>query len=253
MSETLKRALGLLEQISRQPATLDEIAAGAEAHKTTVMRQLHTLEECRFAVRDSRGRYRLGSKVFELSALAMEQRGIVSVARPHLEELNRATGQTVHLAAFEGPDVVYVDKLESHHAVRMYSRVGLTAALHATAVGKVLVADLPRERQEHIAASLNYHRYTENTVSSPEEYLAALAEVAERGYALDEREHEEFVHCVAAPIRDASGRVVAAASTSVPVVLLDFEGLLGLVPSLLSTTEAISADLGWNPQERNPA
>ncbi|WP_010525526.1 IclR family transcriptional regulator [Nesterenkonia sp. F] len=250
MSESLRRALTLLDQLAHEPSTLDEIAGRTDAHKTTVMRQLHTLEDCRFVVRDARGRYRIGSKVLELSALALEERSIVSVARPHLQQLNRATGHTVHLAAFEGPDVVYIDKLESRHAVRMYSRVGLTAPLHATAVAKVLIADLPAARREHIATSLDYRRFTDQTISGPQEYLAALDDVAARGWAMDDREHEEFVHCVAAPVRDASGRAVAAVSTSVPVVLADSEQLLALVPSLTAVAEAASADLGWNPTER---
>lgn len=251
MSESLRRALRLLDHLAHEPATLDEIAAQVESHKTTVMRQLHTLEDARFAVRDEHGRYRIGSKVLELSALALEQRGIVSVARPHLQQLNTTTGHTVHLAAFDGPDVAYIDKLESRHAVRMYSRVGLTASLHATAVAKVLLADLPRARRRQIAETLDYRRFTDRTVSSPEQLLSALDDVAARGWAMDDREHEEFVHCIAAPVRDASGCAVAAISTSVPVVLLDADGLLDLVPVLTTAADAISADLGWNSNERN--
>lgn len=249
MSTALTRALGLLDIIAAGPKSLDEIAKASNVHKTTVMRQLHTLEECRFAMRNQKGEYLLGSKLFELSALAIEQRDIVSTAHPYLSALNQRTGHTVHLAAFEGPEVVYIDKLESHHSVRMYSRVGLTAALHATAVAKVLLADLPESRRTHIAESLDYHRFTQHTISSPEEFLAALNKVANDGFAFDDREHEEFVHCIAAPVRDSSGQVVAAVSCSVPVVLLEQAELLALVPELKSCTEAISTSLGWNPTE----
>ncbi|MFJ2619803.1 IclR family transcriptional regulator [Glutamicibacter sp. NPDC087344] len=251
MSETLKRALGLLDLVAVEPMSLDELAAQRQVHKTTIMRQLHTLEECRFVVRNGHGKYQLGSKLFELSSLALEQRNIVHVARPHLTALNRLTGHTIHLAAFEGPEVVYIDKLESRHAVRMYSRIGLTASLHATAVAKVLLCDLPIERQEHIAQSLNYHRFTQHTVSNSEEFLRALAATRAQGFAFDDREHEEFVHCVAAPIRDATGHVVAAISCSVPVVLLNKTDLLALVPDIKSAAEAISADLGFVSIERN--
>ncbi|GAA1414873.1 IclR family transcriptional regulator [Glutamicibacter uratoxydans] len=251
MSATLKRALGLLDLVAIEPKSLDELAADSQVHKTTIMRQLHTLEECRFVVRNDQGKYQLGSKLFELSSLALEQRNIVHVARPHLTALNRSTGHTVHLAAFEGPEVVYIDKLESRHAVRMYSRIGLTASLHATAVAKVLLCDLPIERQEHIAQSLNYHRYTQNTLSNADDFLTSLDTVRRQGFAYDDREHEEFVHCVAAPIRDATGHVVAAVSCSVPVVLLNKEELLALVPDIKSAAEAISSDLGYVSIERN--
>lgn len=248
MSETLKRALGMLDFIAGEPKSLDAIASESKVHKTTVMRQLHTLEECRFVMRTAQGEYKLGSKLFELSSLALEQRSIVQVAHPHLTALNRLTGHTVHLAAFEGPEVVYIDKLESRHSVRMYSRIGLTASLHATAVAKVLLADLPVERQQHIAETLNYHRFTEHTIGDAAALMDSLARVKAQGYAFDDREHEEFVHCVAAPIYDATGSVAAAVSCSVPVVLLSQPELLALVPEIKSAAEAISADLGYVPR-----
>ncbi|HEY8294601.1 MAG TPA: IclR family transcriptional regulator, partial [Micrococcaceae bacterium] len=154
MSQSLGRALDLLAELAKQPATLDELAAKATVHKTTIMRLLHALEEKRFVVRDDGQRFRLGSKFFELSSKALEQRDIRTIAHPHLAELNARTGHTVHLAAFEGNEVVYIDKFESNHPVRMYSRVGLTAALHSAAVAKVLLADMPRVRQERIAEGL---------------------------------------------------------------------------------------------------
>ncbi|HEV7167141.1 MAG TPA: IclR family transcriptional regulator [Micrococcaceae bacterium] len=252
MSQSLGRALDLLAELAKKPATLDELSATAAVHKTTVMRLLHAMEEKRFVVRDDAHRFRLGSKFFELSSKALEQRDIRTVAHPHLAELNARTGHTVHLAAFEGNEVVYIDKFESHHPVRMYSRVGLTAALHSAAVAKVLLADMPRARQESIAQGLDYVKLTQSTLSTPEQLLAELEQVKQQGWAHDNAEHESFVHCIAAPIRDASGRVIAAASFSVPVVLLGYDDLLKLLPDLIAGTEAISEDLGWaNPERTN--
>lgn len=251
MSQSLVRALELLAKLAEQPATLDELASTSTVHKTTVMRLLHSLEGEHFLVRNAAGQFQLGRKLFELSSRALEQRDLRQVARPHLARLNDATGHTVHLAQLEGAEVVYIDKFESHHPVRMYSRIGLTASLYSAAVAKVILADMPRSRQEQIAAGLDYIRMTETTLTSPEALLAELVEVREQGWAHDKSEHESFVHCIAAPIRDASGRVVGAASFSVPVVMLDYEGLLKLLPVLIQGTEAISKDLGWVSNERN--
>jgi len=250
MSQSLLRALDLLAELAEQPATLDELSSKATVHKTTVMRLLHALEEQHFLVRNDAQQFQLGRKFFELSSRALEQRDIRAVARPHLARLNDATGHTVHLAELEGAEVVYIDKFESHHPVRMYSRIGLTAALHSAAVAKVILADMPRARQENIAAGLDYVKMTENTLTTPAELLAELELVGKQGWAHDKSEHESFVHCIAAPIRDASGRVVAAASFSVPVVLLSYEDLLKLLPVLQAGTDAISKDLGWVPTER---
>lgn len=85
---------------------------------------------------------------------------------------------------------------------------------------------------------------TANTITSAERYLAELDRVREQGYAVDRNEHEDFIHCIGAPVRDDGDEVVAAVSLSVPDVLLDFDGLLGLVDDLLSTAGRISAELG---------
>jgi len=251
VSQSLMRALDLLAALAAEPATLDELASEASVHKTTIMRLLHAMEAKRFVVRDDEQRFRLGPKLFELSSLALEQRDIRKMAHHHLADLNIRTGHTVHLAELEGNEVVYIDKFESRHPVRMYSRIGLTAALHSAAVSKVLLAAMPRARKERIAADLNYDKATENTLTSPEALLAELEKVGRQGWAHDNAEHEAFVHCIAAPIRDASGEVVAAASCSVPVVMLDYEGLLALLPDLKASTDAISRDLGWIDHERN--
>jgi len=245
MSQSLLRALDLLTSLAAGPATLDELSSTAEVHKTTVMRLLHSLEDRKFVVRDGQQRYRLGPRLFELSSLALEQRDIRSSAHAHLLRLNEVTGHTVHLAALEGRDIVYIDKLESRHPVRMYSRIGLTAALHAAAVSKVIFADLPPEQRQALAEGLDYRKYTENTILDPDTFLRELEQVAEQGWALDAEEFEEFVHCVAAPIRDASGTVVAAVSCSVPTVMLDRDGLLGLLPALQECTRTVSAELGY--------
>jgi DNA-binding IclR family transcriptional regulator len=127
----------------------------------------------------------------------------------------------------------------------MYSRIGRRAPLHCTAVAKVLVAAMPPDRRDAVAQSITYEKMTPNTITTPRAYLAELARVAERGYAVDDEEHEEHIHCVAAPIRDARGEVVAAMSLSVPQLVLDLDGLLALVPTLLAAAAQASAECGF--------
>jgi DNA-binding IclR family transcriptional regulator len=131
--------------------------------------------------------------------------------------------------------------------VRMYSRIGRRAPLHCTAVAKVLLAALPPEERARVAGGLDYPRLTANTITTPRALLAELARVAERGYAVDDAEHEELVHCVAAPVRGPHGAVLAALSLSAPQVLLDLDGLLELVPVLLAAARRASVDCGWSP------
>ncbi|SDD07705.1 IclR family transcriptional regulator [Actinokineospora iranica] len=245
MSQSLDRALTVLAALAEGRRTLDELAATVGVHKTTVLRLLRTLETHRFVHRDDIRHYRLGTALFDLANRALDDRDVRRCAEPALRALNERTGHTVHLASYEGGEVVYIDKYESTHQVRMYSRVGKRAPLHCTAVAKVLVAAFESSRRREIAESVQYTAMTENTITTPEAYLAELAAVADRGWALDDSEHEDFIHCVAAPIRGARGEVLAAASVSVPKVLLDHDGLLALVPDLLTATEQASHACGW--------
>jgi DNA-binding IclR family transcriptional regulator len=167
------------------------------------------------------------------------------LAAPHLAALNQVHGHTVHLAAYVDSSVVYIDKYDSRHPVRMASRIGAVAPAHCTAVGKILLAGLPPARRKVAIERLGFERCTPNTITDAELFAAELDRVAAQGHAQDRAEHEEYINCIAAPIRDAAGDVLAAVSISVPEPVLGFEGVLALLPDLLATAGAASAELGW--------
>ena len=242
MSQSLSRALRILTRLGDGEQSLDDLAGELGVHKTTVLRLLRTMEADGFVRHDAGHRYSLGARLFALADAAGEQYVVRRVAAPHLRELNRKTGQTVHLAAYENGQVLYIDKLDSVHAVRMYSQVGVPAMLHCTAVGKVLLAALPEGQRATVLAGLNYHRYTDRTITEPDRLRAELDRIREQGWAQDHAEHESFINCVGAPVTDGTGRVVAAVSISVPDVLLSHDQVLALLPDLLTTAAAISND-----------
>ncbi|GAB2632541.1 IclR family transcriptional regulator [Kribbella swartbergensis] len=242
MSQSLARALQILASLGEGNRSLDQLATELGVHKTTVLRLLRTMEADRFVRRDESHRYRLGSRLFALADAAREQHVVRAVAAPHLRELNQKTGQTVHLAAWENGEVVYIDKLDSVRSVRMYSQVGVPAALHCTAVGKVLLAAQPKRQREALLAAIDYHAFTPRTITDADALRAELDDVLAKGWAQDRAEHESFINCIGAPVTDHAGRVVGAVSVSVPDVLLNYEQVLELLPDLLATTRAISAD-----------
>lgn len=244
MSQSLERGLAALTALAEGPQTLDGLAQRLGVHKTTAMRLLRTLETGRFVRREDVHRYRLGSAVFALAHQALDDLDARDVARPFLTALGERSGHTVHLATLDEDQVVYVDKVDSIHPVRMYSRIGRRAPLHCTAVGKVLVADLPQQRRERLAQRITYPKLTPSTIDSPGRYLAELERVRAQGYSTDRSEHEEFTHCIAAPVRNHRGEAVAAMSISVPKVLLSWEDLLGWLGDLRSTAAEISRELG---------
>jgi len=242
MSQSLGRALQILASLGEGERSLDQLATELGVHKTTVLRLLRTMETERFVRRDPAHRYRLGSRLFALADVAREQHVVRDVAAPHLRELNQKTGQTVHLAAWENGEVVYIDKLDSVRSVRMYSQVGVPAALHCTAVGKVLLAAQPKRQREALLASMDYHVYTPHTITDLDALRDELDDVRARGWAQDRAEHESFINCIGAPVTDHDGRIVGAVSLSVPDVLLNYDQVLELLPDLLATATAISAD-----------
>jgi DNA-binding IclR family transcriptional regulator len=210
-----------------------------------VLRLLRTLAEDGFVFRDGTHRYHLGSRLFELSARALDQREVRQIAAPHLAAFNRRHGRTTHLAVLEAGEVVYIDKLESHDQIRMYSRIGLRAPLHSTAVAKVLLADLPDDELAVVVAGIEFTPLAANTITDPSEFLAEIARVRAQGWAGDREENEPSINCLAAPVRGASGRVLAAVSVSVPEIVLPYQQLLELLPALLDVTTTISRDCGW--------
>lgn len=243
MSQSLARALQLLDLLGEGGRSLDELAQSVGVHKTTVLRLLRTMEDDRFVRRDDNHRYFLGSRLFELGTSALEQRTIRDIALPHLESLGRDTGgQAVHLAAYESGRAIYIAKVESTSSVRMYSRVGLVAPLHATAVGKLLTCELPERQLANALDANDFQPFTKRTITTPDAYRAELAKVRAQGWSEDSAEHEDFINCVAAPIRDGVGRIIAAASVSVPDVILTRDEVHDLLPALQQTTAAIAAD-----------
>ena len=244
MTQTVDRALVILASLAEGPASLEQAATRIGVHKSTALRLLRTLEEHGFVHRQSDYRYRLGGKLFSLAQLALESIDVRVVAAPHLADLNERCGHTVHLAVYEDGEVTYVDKLESRYPVRMYSRIGKRAPLTASAVGKVLLADLPDARRHEVVEALEFPAYTARSLRTPAELLAELDVVRKQGWAVDRGEYEETVNCVAVPIRGVDGRVIAACSVSTPTVVAPLAALRRLVPDLLRTAEAVSQEYG---------
>ncbi|MFF8283567.1 IclR family transcriptional regulator [Streptomyces albus] len=242
MSQTVDRALSILPLLAEGPANLEQVAARLQVHKSTALRLLRTLHEHGLVYRQADQRYRLGARLFALAQEAVENLDIREIAHPHLAELNAACGHTVHLAVYEEDEVLYIDKVESRYPVRMYSRIGKPVAITVAAVAKLLLADLPEPERRAVAERLDYPMYTARSTPDATAFLAELAKVREQGWATDLGGHEESINCVAAPIRGAEGRVVAAMSVSAPNVVVSADELLTLLPRVRRTAEAISAE-----------
>lgn len=256
MSQTVDRALSILSLLAEGPADLGQVADRLGVHKSTALRLLRTLHEHGFVYRQSDQRYRLGARLFALAQQAVESLDVREIAHPHLVELNGKCGHTVHLAVHEENEVLYIDKVESRYPVRMYSRIGKPVAITVAAVAKLLLADLPEPERRALAEKLDYPHYTSRSTPHATAFLAELAKVREQGWATDLGGHEESINCVAAPVRGADGRLVAAMSVSAPNVVVSAEELLGLLPLVRRTADAISREYSGTavpPSATDPA
>lgn len=241
------RALGILENVDGGPrgTGITELSRRLGLGKSTVHRLCATLEHHGYLVRDpGTGRYRLSLRVFQIGSHALEALDLPARALPELERLGAATEETVHLAVLDGPDVIFIGKVESPRPLRLYSHVGRRCPAHCTAVGKVLLASV-RPGQRALASARPLKRYTAKTITSAPALERELEEVRRRGYATDDEEFEEGIRCVAAPVRDYRGRVMAALSVSLPAGRLPRSRTAALVEQVLEAARRVSKELGY--------
>lgn len=253
MSQTLQRGLRIVELLGERPRSIPEIAAELTVHHSTALRLLHTLRSEGFVHQEDDGRYRLGSSMFRLAHRALERIDVRDLARPDMEELSERCGETVHLGILEGTRVVYIEKVEARHPVRMYSRIGAVAPLHCTGLAKSILMCLEPEHRRRLLDDHEFVAFTDATLTSPEALMADLQRSAEQGYTRDDEEHEAGIHCIAAPVLTAAGQPAAAVSISAPMSRISRETLLDQVPDLLRATGSVSRKLGWEQDDPRSA
>ncbi|MZD05308.1 helix-turn-helix domain-containing protein [Streptomyces sp. SID5785] len=250
MSQTVARAIEILEFVAREPRTQSEVGARLGVHRSTALRILESLTDGGLARRLPDGRYAIGLRLAGLARLAEEQFGLTDVARAHLRGLGARTGHTVHLAALEGDRIVYADKIDPADGIRLYAEIGRPVTLHTAGVAKAILAELPPDRAAALLdASCDFAPHTATTVTDPAAYRAVLARTRERGHAVDDGEYEDYVNCLAAPVRGSGGEVVGAVSVTALKARADLAALTAdVLPDLLTTVATISEELGWRPR-----
>ncbi|MEP9384838.1 IclR family transcriptional regulator [Nocardioides sp. KR10-350] len=238
--QSLDRALDLLETLAHAEGTLGvgELADRTGLAPGTVHRLLQGLHARGFVRRDGSRRYSLGTGALQLADAA--QRALVRSARPFLADLVRLSGETANLAVLEGDDVVYVGQVSSPHTLRMFAEVGRHVPPHSTAVGKVLLAALPRDRAAALLRRTGLASRTSATITDPDAFAVELDRVRERGWAVDEQEQETGVRCVAVPV-GVPGRIVAALSVSGPADRFAGAATDGLVEAMQQAGRELGA------------
>lgn len=249
LAQSVERALVLVRRTAEGPLGLGEAAELLGVHKSSALRLLQTLEAARFVRRTGAGTYVLGSGVIELSETALAAMDLRQVARPHLVDLQRRTGHTVHLAQLIGDEIVYVDKVDSpsSDSVRLPSRLGRAVPIYASAVGKVVLAHRTAPERDRLLRPVTLEQLTPTTLADREALDDELARIRAQGWARDQGEHDSYAVCVAVPVRDSRREVVAAVSLTEVEVVATLAELEEHVPLLRAVADTVSREYGYTP------
>src|ERR687896_1638892 len=246
--QSLERAFDLLEALSAGGELgVTELANRTGLVPSTAHRLLHTLAKRGYVSQSAdSGRYLLGYKVVEVaSGLERRLERLRVVARPHLEGVQRATGETVNLVVLDADRVVYVDQVEGSRQVRMFTTVGTSVPAHTTGSGKAIMAAGPPDAAATLYGGREpLERLTAHTLVTLEALEDDFLRIRRRGYAIDNEEHEEGVACVATAVFDHTGRPCAAISVSGPTARILHAKAADLGALLVEHAAEVSAALG---------
>ncbi|WP_309570962.1 IclR family transcriptional regulator [Deinococcus sp.] len=245
---TLERGLAVLGALAaRRSATLTQLARDVRLSASTVSRLLDTLVRQGFAEGGEGGTYRVGPRAAQVGSAYDAHDALLAAAQPAMRALVDDLNESANLAALSGAEAVYVAQVEGRHLVRMFTQLGAAAPLHASGVGKALMAWRDDASVTALLGSGPFPAFTPHSLTTLPAYRAELARVRTQGFAHDDQERELGVRCVAAPVRDGSGAVVAALSVSAPTSRLTEAEVPRFVARVVQATAAISLGLGWTP------
>ena len=246
--QVIDRAFDILEIlcIEREGLGVTEIGNRLALHKSTVHRILSAMAERGYIEKASeKGVYKIGLKLVEISSVYLNNVELKTEARPYLSELTSKMNQPTHLATLNGNDVVYIDKVEVVNSIRLYSQIGLRVPVYCSALGKSLLSGLSDAEVEEKIAKVQMLPYTKATITDKTEFLRQVKQVRQRGWALDDEEHEAGVRCIAAPVFDYRGKAIAAVSVSGPSGVISPEKDEEVASIVKETALKISKRLGY--------
>ena len=242
--QSVERVFELLELISDAggAVTLSELAGSTNLPLPTIHRLLRTLVGLGYARQLPNRRYALGPRLIRLGEAANKQLG--ALALPHLSRLVDELGESANMAVLDSDMVVYIAQVPSRHSMRMFTEVGRRAHLHATGVGKAILAQLPDESVRGICDRTGMPAPTNQSIRTAADLLAELQKIRDRGYAVDEQEQELGVRCFAIAVPDAP--TPTAISVSGPISRVDEAFAERAVPLLQEAALAVGQEL--NPR-----
>ncbi len=253
--QAIERGCRILDLLGKgkQTYSISELASKLDLPKPTVHRMLTTFCRFGYVIQDEISKeYRLGFRLVELGQAVLDRIDVRKEAEPCLHRLATRVQETVHLAILDENEIVYLEKVErmdDPKGLRMASRVGMRNFAHSCAVGKVLLTFIPDKRKTEIFSEKGLPRLTENTIVDVGQLTEHLNFVKQQGYAVDDEENEVGIRCVAAPVRNDRGKVIAGISISGPTVRMSLERIQDeLKTEVMKTAAEVSSKLGFRPE-----
>ena len=252
-SVAVERALAMLEAAAQESEGLSnaEISRKLEIPKSSASYILRTLEKQGYLHRDEEsGKYRVGLKILSLSRGALSGIDVREVALPIMRHLMEKTNLTCHLAILDGPEAVYIEKVEPQGFIRMDTWVGRRMRVHATSVGKALVAHIPQPQLEKIISERAMEKRTAKTITTLPRLLKELEKVRGQGYAVDDEENNIGARCVGAPIFNQQGLIEASIGLSGTINQVNAQTMPRILEALKDAARHISMQLGYRAPHR---
>ena len=245
---TVEKALTVLEELAGAGwpgVSAADLGSRLGLHRTTLSRFLTTLARRGYIEPvEETDRYRVGLKALELASAPLHGLPLRDIGAPILEEVNRATRETVLIVVLDHGEVVTIDRIEAEHPITLRTHLGSRRPAHASAAGKVMLAYLPEVEVDDILAR-GMPAHTANTITAPLRLKAQLQEIRMRGYGIDDEETIEGVRCVAAPVFNLTGRLTGAISLMAPTYRVDSPRLLEFAVPVVEAARRLSRQLGY--------
>ncbi len=251
--QALDRGLMLLSTLAKESeATLTELALRvgmppSSAHRLLVTLQKHGFVEFDEATQD----WTIGVEAFRIGSSFAHRTTLVEAAREVMRRLMEETGETANLAIADDGDVVFMSQVESHNPIRAFFSPGTRGSMHASGIGKALLADLPQSDVERILQKKGLPEFTPKTLTSPDALFQDLGKTSRRGWSIDDEERYSGMRCVAATIHNAFGEAIAGISVSGPTVRLPDEVVSELGPKIRRAADEVTALIGGTVPTRS--
>ena len=216
--KSIVKALNIIEELAKNgPMSISALSANLDMDKATVHRIVNTVREEGFITQDPKSKkYENGIKLFEIGQGVIDKIGLNTIARPYIESLANATGESVSLALIKEDKIVIIDKIESNSTIRVGINIGAALPIYCTGLGKAVLANISEEERSEILKNMKFEPLTENTLTSCGALMPHLEEIKEQGYSMDNEEYVRGLICFGAPIFDHRRGAVAAVSISLP-------------------------------------